>query len=51
MTAITSNDPGLYRHLDEMAPWNDELQTLELVAISDEAPWVKTFAFRSDNQT
>ncbi|MCB1477325.1 MAG: hybrid-cluster NAD(P)-dependent oxidoreductase [Tepidamorphaceae bacterium] len=44
-------DPGLYRHLDEMEPWNDELQSLEVIAISDEADGVKTFAFRSDNQT
>lgn len=44
-------DPGLYRHLDEMAPWNDQLQTLEVIGVADEAPNVKTFAFRSDNQT
>ena len=44
-------DPGLYRYLDEMAPWNADLQSLEVVAVSDEAPDVKTFSFRSDNQT
>lgn len=49
MNATT--EPGLYRHLDEMAPWNDELQTLEVIAVSNEAPQVKTFTFRSDNQT
>ena len=37
-------DPGLYRYLDEMAPWNADLQSLEVVAVSDEAPDVKTFA-------
>ncbi|MFN4272232.1 MAG: 2Fe-2S iron-sulfur cluster-binding protein [Aliihoeflea sp.] len=49
MNAI--NDPGLYRHLDEMAPWDDRLQVLEVIAVSDEAPQVKTFTFRSDAQT
>ena len=44
-------DLGLYRHLDEMAPWNDRLQVLEVIGVSDEAPQVKTFTFRSDNQT
>jgi len=44
-------DPGLYRHLDEMAPWNDRLQVLEVIGITDEAPEVKTFTFRSDAQT
>ncbi|MGX8010675.1 2Fe-2S iron-sulfur cluster-binding protein [Mesorhizobium sp. ORM8.1] len=42
---------GLYRHLDEMTPWNDRLQMLEVIGITDEAPDVKTFTFRSDNQT
>src|SRR5690606_29809876 len=42
---------GLYRHLDEMLPWNDRLQVLEVIGIVDEAPEVKTFIFRSDNQT
>ncbi len=46
-----SFEPVLYRHLDEMQPWNHELQVLELIAIADEAPSVKTFTFRSDNQT
>ena len=49
MNAMT--DPGLYRHLDEMAPWNDRLQVLEVVGVVDEAPEVKTFIFRSDAQT
>ncbi|MET3792291.1 ferredoxin-NADP reductase [Aquamicrobium terrae] len=49
MNAMT--DPGLYRHLDEMAPWNDRLQVLEVIGITDEAPEVKTFTFRSDAQT
>ena len=49
MNAI--NDPGLYRHLDQMAPWDDRLQVLEVIAVSDEAPQVKTFTFRSDAQT
>lgn len=43
--------PILYRHLDEMTPWNDRLQTLECIAVADEAPDVRTFTFRSDNQT
>lgn len=49
MNAMT--DPGLYRHLDEMAPWNDRLQVLEVIGVADEAPDVKTFTFRSDVQT
>lgn len=44
-------DPALYRHLDEMTPWNDRLQMLEVVGVTDEAPEVKTFTFRSDAQT
>lgn len=44
-------DAGLYRHLDEMSPWNDRLQVLEVVSVADEAPEVKTFTFRSDAQT
>ncbi len=46
-----STDPGLYRHLDEMTPWDDRLQVLEVVGVFDEAPDVKTFTFRSDAQT
>lgn len=42
---------NLYKHLDEMVAWNDRLQVLEVVGIIDEAPDVKTFTFRSDNQT
>ena len=42
---------NLHRHLDEMLPWNDRLQVLEVVNVIDEAPDVKTFTFRSDNQT
>lgn len=42
---------NLYRHLDEMLPWNDRLQVLEVVSVIDEAPDVKTFTFRSDSQT
>jgi ferredoxin-NADP reductase len=34
-----------------MAPWNDRLQVLEVIGVSDEAPDVKTFTFRSDAQT
>ncbi|XKG99759.1 hybrid-cluster NAD(P)-dependent oxidoreductase [Pelagibacterium halotolerans] len=34
-----------------MEPWSDRLQVLEVVRISDEAPEVKTFTFRSDAQT
>lgn len=49
MNAAT--DPALYRHLDEMVPWNDRLQVLEVTGIVDEAPEVKTFTFRSDAQT
>ncbi len=39
------------KYLDEMLPWNDRLQVLEVVGVIDEAPDVKTFTFRSDNQT
>lgn len=49
MNAVTSIH--LYRHLDEMTPWNDRLQVLEVAGITDEAPDVKTFTFRSDAQT
>jgi ferredoxin-NADP reductase len=42
---------SLYRHLDEMTPWNDRLQVLEVIGVVDEAPEVKTITFRSDNQT
>lgn len=42
---------SLYRHLDEMQPWNDHLQVLECISVTDEVPEVKTFSFRSDNQT
>lgn len=49
MNAIS--DPALYRHLDEMTPWNDRLQVLEVIGVVDEAPGVKTFTFRSDAQT
>ncbi|MBT1158189.1 hybrid-cluster NAD(P)-dependent oxidoreductase [Aminobacter anthyllidis] len=45
------SDLGLYRNLDEMVPWNDRIQVLEVIGVSDEAPDVKTFTFRSDNQT
>ncbi|MDQ0314387.1 hybrid-cluster NAD(P)-dependent oxidoreductase [Amorphus orientalis] len=52
MLKITDAPTGSpYLHLDEMQPWNDHLQTLECVWVTDEAPGVKTFAFRSDNQT
>ncbi|MEO1192132.1 MAG: hybrid-cluster NAD(P)-dependent oxidoreductase [Pseudomonadota bacterium] len=47
----TVSEAPLYRHLDEMAPWDDRLQVLEVIAVSDEVPNVKTFTFRSDNQT
>lgn len=49
MNAVT--DIGLYRHLDEMSPWDDRLQVLEVIGITDEAPEVRTFTFRSDAQT
>jgi len=49
MNAMTGT--RLYRHLDEMAPWNDRLQVLEVAGVTDEAPDVKTFVFRSDAQT
>lgn len=34
-----------------MVPWDDKLQVLEVIGIIDETPDVKTFRFRSDNQT
>ena len=49
MNAVT--DISLYRHLDEMTPWNDRLQVLEVVGVAEEAPEVRTFTFRSDAQT
>ena len=44
-------DLALYRHLDEMTPFDDRLQVLEVTGVIDEAPDVKTFTFRSDAQT
>ncbi|WP_110031144.1 hybrid-cluster NAD(P)-dependent oxidoreductase [Hoeflea marina] len=41
----------LYRHLDEMTPWDARLQVLEVIGVAEEAPDVKTFTFRSDAQT
>ncbi|MGX1099194.1 2Fe-2S iron-sulfur cluster-binding protein [Amorphus sp. MBR-141] len=51
LDTIAAAPGSLYRHLDEMQPWNDHLQVLECISVTDEAPDVKTFAFRSDNQT
>lgn len=51
MQAGQPTDHHVYRHLDEMTPWNDRLQVLEVVSVTDEAPEVKTFTFRSDAQT
>lgn len=42
---------ALYRHLDEMTPWDDRLQVLEVIGVTEEAPDVRTFTFRSDAQT
>ena len=42
---------NLYKHLDEMTPWNDRLQVLEVIGVVYETSDVKTFIFRSDNQT
>ncbi|GGF24774.1 hybrid-cluster NAD(P)-dependent oxidoreductase [Aliidongia dinghuensis] len=44
-------DPGAHIPLDEMKPWNDRLQLLEVIGIADEAPEVKTFTFRADART
>ncbi len=49
MTA--AEEDSLYKHLDEMTPWDDTLQVLECVGVVEEAPEVRTFTFRSDNQT
>lgn len=38
----------LHRTLDEMTSWNDRLHALEVIGITDEAPDVKTFTFRSE---
>jgi len=43
-------DPG-YHPLDEMKPWSDRAQLLEVIGITDEAPAVKTFTFRADART
>ena len=42
---------NLYKNLDEMTPWNDRLQVLEVIGVVYETSDVKTFIFRSDNQT
>jgi glycine betaine catabolism B len=42
--------PQTYPHLDQMQPWNDRLHLLECLSVIEEAPNVKTFTFRSDNQ-
>lgn len=39
-----------YKHLDQMQPWSDRLHLLECLSVVEEAPNVKTFTFRSDNQ-
>lgn len=44
-------DQSLYRYLDDMVPWDDRLQVLEVTGVTNEAPDVKTFSFRSDAQT
>lgn len=44
-------DPGVYHHLDEMRPWNDRSQLLEVIGVTDEVPEVKTFTFRADART
>src|SRR6185312_9642908 len=49
MNAMT--ELSLYRHLDEMTPWDDRLQVLEVIGIAEEAPEVKTLTFRSGAQT
>jgi len=49
MNAVTVQQ--LYRHLDEMTPWNDRFQVLEVIGITDEAFGIKTFTFSSDAQT
>ena len=41
---------GSYRYLDEMTPWSDRRQLLQVINITDEAPQVKTFTFQSDAQ-
>lgn len=38
----------LHRTLDEMTSWNDRLHGLEVIGVTDEAPNVKTFTFRSE---
>ena len=42
--------PQTYPHLDQMQPWNDRLHLLECLSVIEEAPNVKTFTFKSDNQ-
>lgn len=38
----------LHRTLDEITSWNDRLHVLEVIGVTDEAPDVKTFTFRSE---
>ena len=49
MNAVTH--AGNFRTLDEMEPWNDSQQGLEVISVIDEAPGVKTFTFRSETQS
>lgn len=41
----------LYRHLDELPPWNDQSQVLECVAVLPETHNVKTFCFKSPDES
>lgn len=47
MTGLPSHRPAG----DGMTPWNDRLHDLEVIGVTDEAPQVKTFAFRADART
>ncbi|MEW5421490.1 2Fe-2S iron-sulfur cluster-binding protein [Amorphus sp. 3PC139-8] len=51
LDTIAPAHTSLYRYLDEMEPWSDHLQVLECIWVHEEAPDVRTFAFRSDSQT
>lgn len=44
-------DGVLDTQLDEMKPWIDHLQPLEVISVTDETPDVKTFTFRADGHT
>ena len=47
---MTNMIASSFRHFDELQPLNDRQHLLECLSVTVEAPDVKTFTFKSDNQ-